>query len=61
MTLYDWKAFYRWLEEVSADELVRRRDELLELQGHLTEKGVLAATRRLIRNIEEELVNRKLR
>lgn len=60
MALYDWKAFFRWLDEASTDELVQRRDALRDLLQHLSEKAVLAATRRLIRFLEEELVNREL-
>lgn len=58
MTLYDWKAFYRWLEEASAAELMDRRDTLVCLLGNLTEKAPRATIRSVIRKIEEELLGR---
>lgn len=60
MTLYDWKAFYRWLEEANEAELTTRRDALLALLGNLTEKAPRATIRRLVRNIEEELLAREV-
>ena len=60
MTLFDMKAFYGWLSEASEAELLGRRDELVALLPQLTEPDALTSTRRYVRKIEAELVDRRI-
>ena len=60
-TLYDMRAFFRFLEEATDDELVQRRDALRQVLDGLTEEGVIADARFLLRKIEEEMLARGLR
>ena len=60
-TLYDMQAFFRFLEEATDSELVRRRDALRQVLGGLTEDDVIADAKFLLRKIEEEMLARGLR
>ncbi len=59
MTLYDWKAFFRWLSDASNDELIKKRDEVSNaLEFVLKERSTRQKARFMIRMIEEELIDR---
>lgn len=60
MTLYDWKAFYRWLEAASEEELVQKRNALkLAIKTKkLTERSTIKEARHLICQIELEMLDR---
>ena len=60
MTLYDWKAFYRWLGEATDVELIARRDALVLFLERLTERAPRATVHRVVRDIEQELVAREV-
>ena len=60
MTLYDMKAFYRWLSDATDEELLTRRDALVALLAQLTEPHAIASTKRYVRKIEAELVDRRV-
>jgi len=60
-TLYDMKAFYRWLEDATDRELVQRRDSLLRALAHLTDPDVIGDAKFLLKKIEEEMLARELR
>ncbi len=60
-TLYDMKAFYRWLEKAEDRELVQRRDGLARALEHLTDPDVIGDARFLLKKIEEEMLARELR
>ena len=60
MTLFDMKAFYRWLNEASEAELLYRRDALTALLAELTEPDTKASASRFIRLVEAELLDRRL-
>ncbi|HHH46471.1 MAG TPA: hypothetical protein ENK53_05600 [Thiotrichales bacterium] len=59
-TIYDMKAFYRWVDESTNKELLQRRDSLLNAIGKLTDENVLADARFLLRKIEEEILAREI-
>jgi len=59
-TLYDMKAFYRWLDEADDMELVQRRDALRRALSQFTDENVIADARFLLRKIEEEMLARKI-
>ena len=60
--LADMKAFYRWLDEASADELAERRAHVVSAirDGEITNRDVISEANYLVRQIEEEMVSRKL-
>ena len=60
MTLYDMKAFYRWLNEASDTELVHRRDEVLALLATLTEAKTIESAQYVVSQIEAELLAHRL-
>lgn len=60
-TIYDMKAFYRWLENATDRELVQRRDTLQRALNHLTDEDVIADAKFLLRKIEEEMLAREIR
>ena len=60
-TIYDMKAFYRWLEDAENREILQRRDSLLRVMDRLTDENVLADARFLLRKIEEEILAREIR
>ena len=59
-TIYDMKAFYRWLETCTDRELAQRRDILLRALDQFTDEQVIADARFLLRKIEEEILAREI-
>jgi hypothetical protein len=55
-----WRSFYRWLETARKGALIARRDAVRELlrNRELQDRDVIAAARRIIRLIDEEMVAR---
>lgn len=62
MGLTDMKAFYRWLEESSSEELEKKKTELVILLPKLHQNGsTLHNAQRLISKIEEEMLSRAMK
>lgn len=61
--LADMKGFYRWLDEASDEELSTRRDiaRVALRNGEVTDRDLSSEAKRLVRLIEEEMINRKLK
>lgn len=60
--LYDMKAFWIWLENATDRELLQRRDQLQHAIDHkLTESGVLADAKYLLKVIEQEMLARTMK
>jgi hypothetical protein len=53
-----WRAFLRWLDQASDEELARKAIECLALQQQLTDPDLVREMPRVIRMIEEEQVAR---
>lgn len=58
--LFDMAAFHRWLEQATDRELVARRDAARSLESTLTDQAVKQDLRYLVRQIEQELLARKM-
>lgn len=62
MSLSDMKAFYRWLEEASKDELITRRDALKSLLPDLlADDNAKNEAQNYLRQIEQELLARVMK
>lgn len=56
------KAFWIWLENATDRELLQRRDQLQHAIDHkLTESGVLADAKYLLKVIEQEMLARTMK
>jgi hypothetical protein len=58
MTLYDMRAFYRFLESAEERELEMRRDRLVAFLAVVDQEPVRSDARYLLRKIEEEMLAR---
>lgn len=60
--LFDMKSFFSWLESAGEHELLQRRDQLQYAINHrLTEGGVIADAKYLLKEIEQEMLVRTMR
>lgn len=59
--LYDMKAFYRFLEEATMEELISKRDKVENLIHIINNDAVVGDAKYLIRKIEEEMLSRTQR
>ena len=53
-----WKDFYKWVEAASDEELVAKKEELVQLLDQLYDPDYRGDVSRMIRDIEEEQVAR---
>jgi len=52
-----WKAFFRWLDQASPEELVRRKAEVVEFSTRkLDDAYVKADAKRIVRLIDQEML-----
>ena len=49
-----WRAFFRWLDQASVDELELKHQEALALLDRLTDRELKTELRRMVRLMEEE-------
>jgi hypothetical protein len=59
--LFDMSAFYRWLAGASEIELLAKRDQLASVLLDLSEAEVISEAKKLLKNIEQEMLARRLR
>ena len=55
----EWKSFFRWLDQASAEELSRRKASIIVLVRDLHDRDVKADARRMMRLIEADLLARE--
>ncbi len=56
----DRKAFRRWLDQASRDELSLRHTALVGLLAELTQTDTIAQARGFLRDVEEEMIARQM-
>ena len=55
----EWKSFFRWLDQASAEELSRRKARIIVLLRDMNDRDVKADARRMMRLIESDLLARE--